>query len=189
MADKKISELTNLVIPASGDEFAIVDISEADVNDRTKRITVSNLMASPGPIGGSNSDSAVFTTLELAAGATINNISTNVNLGNSNTTIPTQRAVKEYVDAQLLPLNVRRIDSDTTAVASDILLVDTTNGNVTIEMLDIANGKIDIKKISGDSNSVIVNASSLIDGQAQITIITQFQSYNILVDSGEFFVI
>jgi hypothetical protein len=185
MADKKISELTILPQASDDDLLAIVDNADSE----TKQITRSAFMASPGNIGTGLPGSAEFTTLQLTGGAIINNISTNVNLGNSNTTVPTQRAVKEYVDAQLLPLNVRRIDSDTTAVASDILLVDTTNGNVTIEMLDISNGKIDIKKVSGDSNSVIINAPSLIDGQAQITIITQFQSYNILVDSGEFFVI
>lgn len=187
MADKRISELNQLTSAAPLDEFAIVDVNEPNVDIRTKRITFSDMMASPGPIGATDSDSAVFTTLELQSGVLVNNISSNVLLGNSNQTIPTQRAVKTYVDAQLA-INVRRVFSDTTAVAHDILLVDTTNGDVTIEVLDTLDGKINIKKIAG-SNDVIITSPATIDGQAQLTITTQFQSYQILVDSGEFFVL
>lgn len=190
MADKRITELTSLLTAVGADVFAIVDNS---VNE-TKKISLSDLMGSPGPIGSNDPDAAVFASFELEAqtGPPITNISQNVNLGNSNTTLPTQRAVKAYVDAQLsIKENVRRVSSDSTAVAYDIVLVDTTNGDVTIELFDGVDGKLAVKKISSDSNQVIVTTSSgaTIDGQAQFTIATQFQSYYFLIDSGEFFVI
>lgn len=188
MADQRISQLNSLLTAVGSDLFAIVDNS----TNETKKITVADLLASPGPIGGNIADSAVFTTLELQSGVTIDNISQNPTLGNSNSTIPTQGAVKSYVDSQLsIKQNVRRVSSDTTAVAYDLILVDTTNGNVTIEMLDSPEGSIIVKKISDDSNQVIVTTSSsaLIDDQASITFTTQFQSYYFYVDSGEFFVI
>lgn len=188
MADQRISELTSLLTAVGSDLFAIVDNS----TNETKRITVADFLGAPGPIGGNIADTAVFTTLELQSGVTVDSISQNPNLGNSNNTIPTQGAVKAYVDAQIsIKQNVRRVSSDTTAVAYDLIIVDTTNGNVTIEMFDIPDGNIVVKKISDDANSVIITTSSgaSIDNQASVTITTQFQSYNVYIDSGEFFVI
>lgn len=188
MADKKISELTPLLTAVGSDIFAIVDNS----TNETKNITVENFLGSPGPIGVNTPDAAVFTTLELQSGVTVNNISQNPNLGTSNSTIPTQGAVKAYVDSKsMLSENVRRVSSDTTAVAYDIILVDTTNGNVTIEMLDNSNGKIVVKKLTSDANqiNVITSSGALIDNQASIAITNQFQSYYFYVDTGEFFVI
>lgn len=193
MADKKISQLDPLTIAADSDEFAIVDNSDGE----TKRISRVNFMGSPGSIGSVNPDTAEFTILEsdslkLTGSAVVTHISTDPNLGTSNTRISTQGAVKAYVDAQVsFKETVKRISSDTTAIAYNILLVDTTNGDVTVEMLDTIDGRLAVKKVSNDSNQVIVTTSSgaTIDGQAQFTITTQFQSYYFLIDSGEFFVI
>jgi len=44
MADRKISQLTALTTPASGDFLPIVDISEAANADKNKRITIEELM-------------------------------------------------------------------------------------------------------------------------------------------------
>ena len=44
MADRKISDLTALTTPASGDYLPIVDISEAAASDKNKRITIEELM-------------------------------------------------------------------------------------------------------------------------------------------------
>ena len=44
MADRKISDLTALTTPASGDYLPIVDISEAAAADKNKRITIEELM-------------------------------------------------------------------------------------------------------------------------------------------------
>lgn len=185
--DKSISQLDPLSIATGDDLLAVVDNFDLE----TKKITLSNLMGTPGPIGGNTPSSSIFTSLKLQSSTPIvTNISTNTSLGTSNTTIPTQGAVKAYVDAKTSQDNVRRISSDTTAVAYDIVLVDTTSGNVTIEMLDTSYGRIVIKKISDDSNQVIITSSSgVIDDQSQFTIITQYQSYNFLIDSGDFFVI
>ena len=43
MANRKISDLTALTTPASGDFVPIVDISEAAAADKNKRITFQNL--------------------------------------------------------------------------------------------------------------------------------------------------
>jgi hypothetical protein len=44
MADRKISDLTALTTPASGDYLPIVDISEAAAASKNKRITIEELM-------------------------------------------------------------------------------------------------------------------------------------------------
>jgi hypothetical protein len=44
MADRKISDLTALTTPASGDFLPIVDISEAALDTKNKRITIEELM-------------------------------------------------------------------------------------------------------------------------------------------------
>ena len=44
MADRKISDLTALTTPASGDFLPIVDISEAAAASKNKRITIEELM-------------------------------------------------------------------------------------------------------------------------------------------------
>ena len=44
MADRKISDLTALTTPASGDYLPIVDISEASAASKNKRITIEELM-------------------------------------------------------------------------------------------------------------------------------------------------
>lgn len=61
--DKKISELTRLTIAASGDDFVVVDYSETNIDIRTKRISLSNLMGSPGPIGANNPSSIDATSI------------------------------------------------------------------------------------------------------------------------------
>jgi hypothetical protein len=43
MADRKISDLTALTTPASGDYLPIVDISEAAAASKNKRITIEEL--------------------------------------------------------------------------------------------------------------------------------------------------
>jgi hypothetical protein len=44
MADRKISDLTALTAPASGDYLPIVDISEASAANKNKRITIEELL-------------------------------------------------------------------------------------------------------------------------------------------------
>jgi len=98
--DQKISELTTLTIAAAGDYFAVVDIDESDVDDRTKKITLSDLMGSPGAIGSINPSSLDATSITLII--TVDEFSTDGTLaGDSDSAIPTEKAVKTYVDAQV----------------------------------------------------------------------------------------
>lgn len=106
MANRKISQLTALTTADSNDVFAIVDITVPE----TKKITLANLMASPGPIGGTAADTGEFTTLQLPAGATIDEFSTDTTLGgDSDTALPTEHAVKTYIDSALSSISADKI--------------------------------------------------------------------------------
>ena len=71
MADKKITQLNELLVAGASDVFAIVDLT----SNETKKITVSNLMGTPGPIGVDTPSSGEFATLDLSAGETVSEIS------------------------------------------------------------------------------------------------------------------
>jgi len=59
MANRKISDLTALTAPATGDLLPIVDISEAAAADKNKKITIGQLFASI-PLGTSAAPSIAF---------------------------------------------------------------------------------------------------------------------------------
>jgi hypothetical protein len=59
MANRKISDLTALTAPASGDLLPIVDISEAAAADKNKKITIGELFASI-PLGTAAAPSIAF---------------------------------------------------------------------------------------------------------------------------------
>jgi len=100
MPDSKISGLKNLSVASSGNLLAIVDL--AAIPDETKKITIANLMGSPGPIGGTTPSTGEFTTIQVTSGATISEFSIDGTLtGDSDLAIPTEKAVKTYVDAQI----------------------------------------------------------------------------------------
>lgn len=190
--NKKISQLAVLGQADSGDYFVIVDISDSD----NKSITVSDLFASPQPIGSSNPSTGRFTTLRVSAGSIINEFSTDQTLsGNSNTALPTEKAVKTYVDTQINAidieaLNFRNINNDSTASIGDVMLVDTTSGNINIILSGGDDGRIIVKKISSDSNiiSVTTNTGGTIDATSQITIDWQYQAYTFTSDGTDFFI-
>lgn len=128
--------------------------------------------------------------LTLKSGTSVNNISTDGNLGASDDILVTQKAIKTYVDSAVIGgENVRRISSDSTAVVLDAILVDTTAGNVNIIIETSSDGRISIKKITSDSNTVIITPSSgTIDGNSQYIIDTPNQSYSFLIDEGDAFI-
>jgi hypothetical protein len=147
-----------------------------------------------------NATQATFdsTGLTLAAGTSVDEFSTDVTLGgNSNDAVPTEKAVKTYVDTEITDLrneldliNVKVITTDSTAITGDVLLVDTTAANIYIELIEHVDGKIIVKKKTTDSNKVYVTTSpGTIDGQSQIVIDTAFQSYTFVCDGGNFFII
>jgi hypothetical protein len=71
MADRKISDLTALTTPASGDYLPIVDISEAAAASKNKRITIQSLFQGiPVNVGiGTSSPGAILHTVNTSAGA------------------------------------------------------------------------------------------------------------------------
>ena len=122
MADKKISELTPLGEALASDVLPIVN------SGSTYKISKAALFTQPGPIGTVDSDTAVFTDLTLASGVTVDGISDDTALGTSSTTIPTQNAVKSYVDSKIggiTPNSISQGDSsvevlDSTAAPASI---------------------------------------------------------------------
>lgn len=76
----------------------------------------------------------------------------------------------------------------------DVTLVDTTSGNVTVNLVSSSGSKnkvIRIKKISTDSNSVTINpnAAETIDGQTTYTITEPYQTVEILCDGTNWHII
>ena len=64
MSNKKITDLVELTTPATADLLEIVD----DVAGETtsKKITIANLLKSPGPIGGTAANTGAFSTLSAS---------------------------------------------------------------------------------------------------------------------------
>ena len=127
--NKRISNLNPRGIAASYDIFPIVNVGLTE----TQKIRLIDIMASPGPIGGLNPNTGIFSALTLGGNA-VNEFSVDGTLsGNSDLAVPTEKAVKSYVDTAVnnaVKLNVRHIFSDATAEIGDAILVDTTSGNV-----------------------------------------------------------
>jgi hypothetical protein len=116
--DKEIPQLDELLVADAIDLLVIEDISE----DTTKRITKENLFGTPGHIGNDTPGQGTFTALNLPVGS-INEFSPDGTLGgNSNAVVPTEQAVKTYVD-----------ESDTTSVVEANLY---TNGKVADALID-----------------------------------------------------
>ena len=128
--DKKISDLNELTEAVGSDLLAIVDISELSINVKTKKITRSNFMGSPGSIGNVDSFSGKFSSLQLLIGSTIDEFSTDGALtGDSNTAIPTEKAVKTYVDNAVSGISINKID----------------RGDSSVEVIDTGVGRVEIK--------------------------------------------
>jgi len=191
MADKKITQLNNLPAADGVDLLVVVDLTGLD---ETKNISVSQLLGTPGPIGAGAPDTGTFTALELSSGpVSINEFSVDTDLGTSDSVLPTQNAVKQYVDsavATAASINPVHISSDSTAVVGDVILVDTTNGNVTITLILTPKGKITIKKISPDMNQVIIiPESGLIDGNPSVNLDTFTESLSLVTDTVNFYIV
>ena len=169
MADKKITQLNPLSVASNVDVFPIVDIA----GNETKKIRVDELFASPQAIGSSNPDSAIFTTLSMdSTGATVNRFSDDVTLaGNSNTALPTERAVKSYVDSKIggiTPNKISQGDSSvevldsTAAPASIIFTVDSMiQGIFDSTGLTLAYG-VGVNEISNDTSLLDASPTSLV---------------------------
>jgi len=181
--NKKISQLNSLPVAANIDEFAIVDTSAVE----TKKITASNLMTSSLP--------AEFSVITLG-GNLVNEFSTDGTLiGNSDTAIPTERAVKTYVDIAVgdaVKLNIIHTGVDSTGVIGDVLLIDTGSGDIDVELVPTGEGKIVVYKNSTDGNDVIITpaAGSLLDNSpVGNTISFQYTSLEFVCDGTNFYTI
>ncbi len=192
--NKRISDLDSLSEAGANDLLAIVDMSAVPT---TKNIDVSDLMGSPGPIGLDNPDLAEFSglTLENTPAATISEFSIDGTfIGNSDTAVPTEKATKTYVDNVInnAVRNVQNISYDSTAMAGDLLLVDTTSGNINIDLLPDLKGRILVLK-NGIDNDVIITAPSgiIYDGGPvpSVTITLAYASKEFLCDGVDFWVI
>lgn len=191
MADKKITDLNPLGEAGLTDPLVIVDL----LTNSTKKITVTDLMGTPGPIGWQTPDAGTFTAIELATGPPVDEISTDVNLGTNDDVLPTQKAVKAYVDNSISEvvdtlLTPVYADSDTTATIGDVVLVDTTSGDVTVTAIGTVKGAIHIKKISPDGNSVIIIPEiGTIDGAPGISLDTQWQNVTLFTETNTFYIL
>ena len=86
---------------------------------------------------------------------------------------------------------VKRVTSDYTANSNEFLLVDASNGSVTITLPSpSANARVAVKKIDNTSNEVVVDAgTSKIDGASTFTLRTQYEAYEFYCDGNEWFVL
>lgn len=132
--------------------------------------------------------------LTLQQGASVNEFSTDELLsGNSNDAVPTERAVKTYIDNKIVStgvLNVYMLSSDSTAFNGDAVLVDTTSGDVNIVLDTYPDSRIIVKKITPDSNVVNITVNGgTIDGQSVQTITEVYKSYTFISDGGNYYVV
>jgi len=190
MADKKTTDLPELTSSESTDVLIVVDTSESDVNKKTKKIIKKNLMGSPGPVGDISPDSGTFTKINLS-NVQINKFTTDENLVESDTSVPTEKAVKKYVDKAIIDLKLKTITSTTVAVKGDVILADSSGGDIDILLTPALNGKIIVKKISSDSNKVTVTVagSGTIDGETMLIIETPYNAYIFISDEVNFYII
>lgn len=190
--NKKISQLNPLGIAVSTDLLAMVDTSVPGWE--TKRISKAQLMGSPGPIGSNNPGQGEFSVLILG-GNPVNEFSTDGTLsGNSDTAVPTEKAVKTYVDVTVgdaVRLNIVYTSIDATAVIGDVVIVDSVGGDVNIELVltgDI--GKFIIYKNSIDSNDITISTTSgTIDSQPTDSFNFPYSSKEYLTDGTNFYTI
>jgi hypothetical protein len=192
--NKKISELNPMSasIFAAADIFPVVDMSALE----TMYITKASLFSNPGPIGSNTAGPADFSVLTVGS-ASVNDFSADTDLGGlsaSDTTLPTQLAVKTYVDIAVgnaVQLNIVNTSVDSTSVIGDVMLVASPT-DVNIELVPNGTGKIVVYKTSTDSNdiNIIPALGSLLDGSPTGTTISYgYSSLEFVCDGTDFYTI
>ena len=129
--DKKITQLDPLAEAGPNDLFPIVSYAIPGT-PTTERITTTALFANPQPIGAGTPDTGEFTELTIWGGITIDEFTNNGSLSGitPDTSLPTEYAVKTYVDNVISNLNPDKIWEDTSYV--EVIDDGTTAGYVTI---------------------------------------------------------
>lgn len=163
MADKKITQLTALTQIDNLDLFAVVDISVLE----TKKMSAADLFASPRPIGSVNPSTGDFTTLHLTSGATISEFSTDNTLsGNSDTAVPTEKAVREYIINNQNKIyqgdsSIEIIDTTSTSGTITVTVDSTVQAVFDSTGLTLATG-VSVNEISNDAGLSDVSQTSLV---------------------------
>jgi hypothetical protein len=148
MADRKISDLTALITPASGDYLPIVDISESAAASKNKRITVEELMRG-APDGTAAAPSIAFesdpNTGIYSPGADQLAISTNGTQRLSIDSTGITRIGSGSSGIYLSPLTgtAAYVVTDTTSTAAQLIFGTSTNIPVRFHINDIERMRLD----------------------------------------------
>lgn len=129
--------------------------------------------------------------ITLGAGATVNELSTDVTLGdNSDTAVPTEKAVKTYVDAHnydtVIPVNsADYVITDTDNSGTIVATTGAVDRTITLPTAaDNVGRVIHIKKIDAGAGDVIIDGEGgeTIDGNLTVTINAQYVCYTVQSD-------
>ena len=95
------------------------------------------------------------------------------------------------IDGVRYGINVVEVTANYTANYNDIVLVDASGGVVTVTLPPPkANAVINVKKIDSSSNAVTIDGGGAnIDGQTSIQITTQYESYTLVSDGSNWWII
>ena len=120
-------------------------------------------------------------------------LSANIAAGDATTLVDANGYTDDEINklkSELDLINVKVVYADTTAVTGDVLLVDTTSGDVDIEMIAGEDTRIIIKKKTTDGNKINISTpSGMIDGQNLVIIDTPYQSFTFVSDGTSFYII
>jgi len=98
---------------------------------------------------------------------------------------------KEILDTIYFSPNVVTVISNYTASSGDVVLADASGGAITITLhAPQANAIVNVKKIDSSTNPVTIDgAGANIDGEASIQITTQYESYTLISDGTNWWII
>jgi len=160
--DKRITALGILVRAAFDDWIPIVDVSDLSMADTgtTKRITPTYLFASPQAIGSDNANTGTFTILELMYGTSINEFSIDGTFADdSDMAVPTEKAVKTYVDATVL--------AGSYIISQDDSYVQVVDDGTTTGYVEIVTDGVQVAYFDAESSSIRIGKAS---GSGKFTI-------------------
>jgi hypothetical protein len=88
-------------------------------------------------------------------------------------------------------IRVVTVTSNYTASNGDVVLADASAGAITVTLpTPTAGAVINVKKIDSSANAVTIDgAGATIDGQASIQITTQYESYTLVSDGSNWYII
>lgn len=98
---------------------------------------------------------------------------------------------KEILDVIYFSPSIVTVDSDYTAKRGDVVLVDASGGAITITLpAPQANSIVNVKKVDSSANTVTIDGGGAnIDGQSSISISAQYESYTLICDGTNWWII